>query len=325
MLGTQQDIQLSVVLAAPQGGPNFSSCLEALKPQVSAAAVEIIVVDGSNTGLAMRGLEDLPTLRTIRLPGAEVPALWQAGIHASDGAIIALLIESCIPDRDWVSQTLRAHRAEWGAIGGAIDLAPTLGFVDSAIFFCRYSRYMPPFAPHFPEDLPGNTCSYKRTALQGLQKETADGFWETFVHREIRRRGDRLLCDPAIRAYHVGSGSGASFCRVRFVHGRRFAARRAARWNASQRIVRALASTLIPFLMLSRIAKGIVQKRRYRARFLACVPLLLVFLAVWSAGEFIGYTFGAARSPKEIETDSAEPSSASRADAPHSALGSGGG
>jgi len=293
MSDNQEKIELSIVVAVPEGGPILGACLTALEAQISGIAAEVLVIDGTKSGTAADWSTHPGSVRILQLPAQpEVPTLWQAGIDASRGGIIALLVESCIPDRDWVMQILRAHQADCAVIGGAIDLAPTLGTMDSAIYFCRYSRYMPPFAATFLDDLPGNNCSYKRAALTSVQEEWADGFWETFVHRKMRARGDRLLCVPEILVHCVESASGLSFLRVRFNHGRRFAARRAKNMSRKQRALRALVFPLVPFVMLFRIAKRVWERRRYRAKFLSCVPLLLVFLTAWSAGECVGYILG---------------------------------
>ncbi len=293
MSANQEKLELSIVVAVTEGGTVLGACLAALEAQISGIAAEVLVIDGTKSGTAASWAPDCGCMRTLQLPAQpEVPVLWQAGIDASRGGIIALLVDSCIPRREWVRQILRTHQADCAVIGGAIDLAPRLGTVDSAIYFCRYSRYMPPFAATFLDDLPGNNCSYKRAALMGVQDEWADGFWETFVHRKMCARGDRLLCVPEILVHCVGSASGLSFLRVRFNHGRRFAARRAKDMSRKQRTLRALVFPLIPFVMLMRIAARVWEKRRYRARFLACVPLLLIFLTAWSAGEFLGYLVG---------------------------------
>ncbi len=293
MSANQEKLELSIVVAVTEGGTVLGACLAALEAQISGIAAEVLVIDGTKSGTAASWAPDCGCMRTLQLPAQpEVPVLWQAGIDASRGGIIALLVDSCIPRREWVRQILRTHQADCAVIGGAIDLAPRLGTVDSAIYFCRYSRYMPPFAATFLDDLPGNNCSYKRAALMGVQDEWADGFWETFVHRKMCARGDRLLCVPEILVHCVGSASGLSFLRVRFNHGRRFAARRAKDMSRKQRTLRALVFPLIPFVMLMRIAARVWEKRRYHARFLACVPLLLIFLTAWSAGEFLGYLVG---------------------------------
>jgi hypothetical protein len=289
-------IKLSVVLAAPVAGPGIAGCLAALEPQIASVGGELLVIDGSRTGSAARWTTDTAKSRIIRLPpGTDVPKLWQAGIGASKGKIIALLVDSCVPSPDWIERILHAHLAPPAVIGGAIDLSLTVGLVDSAVYFCRYSRYMPPFDQCFQEDLPGTNCSYKRASLDGLQKEMADGFWETFVHRKMRSRGEQLFCDPQILVEHVGPTSAMSFLGVRFAHGRRFAARRAVELSPGQRIFRTLASPLVPFLMLQRIAAQVWARRRNRARFLSSLPLLMAFLISWSAGEFFGYLLGPSR------------------------------
>jgi len=296
MSDNQEKLELSIVVAVPEGGPILGSCLTALETQISGMAAEILVIDGTKWGTAARWSPESGSVRILQLPAQpEVPTLWQAGIDASRGRIIALLVDSCIPGPDWIQQVLRAHQTDCAVIGGAIDLAPTLGTVDSAIYFCRYSHYMPPFAATFLDDLPGNNCSYKRAALAGLQDEMTDGFWETFIHRKMRRRGDKLLCVPEIFVHYVGPSSGLAFLKVRFTHGRKFAGRRARELSRTQRSLRAMAFPLVPLLMLQRIAARVWEKRRYRARFLSCVPLLMIFLTAWSAGECAGYILGPSR------------------------------
>jgi len=297
MSDKQEKLELSIVVAVTEGGAILGSCLTALEAQISGITAEILVIDGTKSGIADDWSPDAAgSVRILQLPAQpEVPTLWQAGIDASRGRIVALLVDSSIPGREWAQQILRAHQTDCAVIGGAIDLAPPLGTVDSAIYFCRYSRYMPPFAATLLDDLPGNNCSYKRAALISVQDEWADGFWETFVHRKMRARGGRLLCVPEILVHCVGSASGLSFLRVRFNHGHRFAARRAKEMSRKQRTLRALVFPLVPFVMLMRIATQVWEKHRYRARFLACVPLLLIFLTAWSAGECMGYILGPSR------------------------------
>lgn len=293
MAENRDAIEISVVIAAPDGGPGLARCLEALREQVSPVDGEILVVHDPALTNDRRRPTHSATARWIPLPaGAEVPNLWQAGIEASRGKIVALLVESCVPNPDWIDQVLRLHRSEVPVIGGAIDLSPDSSFLDSAVYFCRYSRYMPPFAAQYLDDLPGTNCSYKRATLEGLQEEISDGFWETFIHEKLRNRGDHLLCDPNILVRYSGSTSGLSFLRTRFAHGRKFAARRATGLNWRQRTLRALAFPLVPVLMLRRIAGRVWARRTYRARFMACAPLVTVFLTAWSAGESLGYVFG---------------------------------
>jgi hypothetical protein len=283
-------IDLSVVVASQEGGSGLHRCLASMHPQLSGRAAEIIVVDGSGGDREAQLRSEFAGVRFLRLPPKTiVPKLWSAGINAAQGRIVALTIEQCVPAADWAERVLRAHTAEWLVVGGAIDLDPRAGLVDSAVYFCRYTRYMSAFAAEFLDDLPGDNCSYQRSVLQVLREHVADGFWETFLHQAMRRRGDRLLFDPSLVVYYAGPISGFSFLKGRFLHGKYFAARRGRRMKAAQRVLRAAALPLTLITMLLRIGRRVWAGRRYRMRFLFSVPLILLFLLAWCAGESVGY------------------------------------
>ncbi len=295
-------IAISVVLAAPDGGRCLNCCLEALEAQISPALGEIVVAHGPRIRPEDLWRSSAARIRWIPLPlDTEVPRLWKAGIEASTGKIIVLLVESCVPSPGWVDQILKSHESQTSVIGGAIDLDPALGLVDSAVYFCRYSRYMPPFTARYVDDLPGTNCSYPRASLEGVKDEMADGFWESFVHEKMKNQGGRLLCDPVIMVRYTGPTFGKPFLRARFAHGREFAARRAASLSRGQRALRAVTFPLVAVLMLRRVAVQVWTRRRYRTRFLTCSPLLMLFLTAWSTGECLGYLLGSAR-----RTDGAE-------------------
>ena len=237
-----QPIELSVVVAAQDFGSSLRKCLTGLTAQLAPARAEILVVSGPGGEVVFQLGKKFPSIQFIQTPVASsIPRLWSAGIAAARGRIVALTIEQCVPAPDWAEQTLRGHAAEWPAIGGAIDIEPGLGLVDWAVYFCRYSRYTPPFPPEFLDDLPGDNCTYKRAALESLREVIADGFWETFVHQAMRRKGERLLSDPSILVYYAGSFSWGTFFARRFRQGRYFAARRAREMGTGPRLVRAQA------------------------------------------------------------------------------------
>jgi len=297
-----QTIELSVVVAAQDFGSSLQKCLTGLTAQIAPARAEILVVSGPGGEVVFQLGKKFPSIQFIQTPVAcSIPRLWSAGIAAARGRIVALTIEQCVPAPDWTEQTLRGHAAEWPAIGGAIDINPGLGLVDWAIYFCRYSRYTPPFPPEFLDDLPGDNCSYKRAALESLREVIADGFWETFVHQAMRRKGERLLSDPSILVYYAGSFSWGTFFARRFRQGRYFAARRAREMGTGQRLVRAGMFPFISLVMLYRIAKRVWTKGRYRLKFLAALPLLASFLVAWATGEGWGYFLGPAAGQDEDE------------------------
>lgn len=294
MASESQSVGLSVVVAAQQAGPNLPRCLAELASQLAEVDSEILVVHASGADGTDWNIRGCPDVRHLELPrGTDVPRLWSAGIAAARGKIVALTIEQCIPEPGWAEQVLRAHECGWPAVGGGIELDPDAGLLECAIYFSRYSRYIPPFPPEFRDDLAGDNCSYKRSALKSCDGAMREGFWESFLHEEIRARGGRLLADSSIVMRYCGPMGGGEFLRRRYSDGRYFAARRARQMPALSRAVRAAALPVIPFLLFGRIVGRVWQNGRYRGKLLGGAPMILLFLGAWALGECSGYLFGA--------------------------------
>lgn len=289
-------IQISVIVAAQDAGPNLERCINALIPQIPPGEMEIIVVDGSRRKDVRARLGSNCAITILHGPSQpNVPQLWTAGIQASRGRIVALTIENCVPAADWVEQMLKAHDGTWVGVGGAIEMAPQNGLVDWAVYFSRYSNYMLPFESRFLDDVAGDNCSYKREALEPVRSLANGGFWETFVHEDMRRRGERLLSAPAPVVIYFGGLTGFRFLRRRFIHGRYFAARRSREFTGPQRIMRAAGSFLVPLLLVRRIAARVWRNGRHRMKFLMTFPVIAAFVVAWAAGEGVGYLEGPSR------------------------------
>lgn len=286
-------VDLSVIVAAPDAGPNLRECLSALAPQLPPAEMEIVVVDGSERERVEQLIREFPSARFLRVSAPNsVPGLWSAGIAAAQGGIVALTIENCVPAPDWARRVLTAHSSPWPAVGGAIEIGPKASLVDWAVYFCRYSSYMLPFSPRFLDDLPGDNCSYKREGLDQVRGLMSDGFWETFIHYEMRSHGEKLLSDPLPVVTYHGGISAWTFFRRRYIHGRYFSARRGRDFTPAQRLMRAVASPVIPLLLLNRITGRVWRNGRHRSKYLAALPLVICFLLAWAAGEGLGYVTG---------------------------------
>ena len=285
-------LKLSVVVAAQDGGDLLRRCILALVPQLAESEMEIVVVmaDGASPPSF---LGDFPQVRALAIPRPwNVPRMWTCGIAAARGAIVALTIENCIPAPDWAAKTLAAHLNPWAGIGGAIEPDESLGLAGWAVYFCRYSNYLLPFTARFVEDFAADNCSYKREAVQREAGDDPRGFWETLAHEQMRRRDEKLYCDPALIMRFAGGISAGTFLARRFRHGRYFAARRSEKFTASQRLIRALGAPIVPLVLLRRISGRIFARRRYQGKFVVCLPLIACFLLAWAAGEGMGYLTG---------------------------------
>ena len=286
---------MSVVVASHNALPSIAECLATLVAQRAAAGVEIVVVDNSTDGTTEVIRERFPDVKLVEAPpSALIPELWEAGMCQSTGDIIAITTAHCVPGKDWVAEMLRGHEGGVAAVGGAIENGESAGIVDWAIYFCRYSQFMLPFAETFAPEVPGDNASYKRVYLDRCRHVWRNGFWEPAVHAELKKAGLRLLLAPSIVVYHKTSFDLWGFMKQRFQHGRQFGEWRASRLAGPTRALYVALSPVIPLVLLVRIVRQVLTKRRHRKALVVAVPVLLLFLLAWTVGELIGYLRGPA-------------------------------
>lgn len=282
--------RLSVVIASSNARSTIAECLGVTTNQCRRDQAEIIVVDNSIDGTDRIIKDAFPDTRVVSAPPpALVPELWELGILHSHGDIVAITTGHCIPARDWVQQILDAHQREEAAVGGAVEIDESVGLVDWAIYFCRYSPYMLPFRRATVPEIAGDNASYRRAHLDACRPTWRGGFWEPVVHVELRKRGLRLVLEPTIVVYHKTSLGLRGFLWQRFRHGAAFGKERAARLSAPRLALYVGMSPAIPAIFLVRIARRVFGKRRHRAKLVLSLPVLVLFLLAWAAGELSGY------------------------------------
>ena len=290
---TAERPKLSVVVASRNARASIEECLAALLGQRQ-VGVQIVVVDNSTDGTTEIIKERFPGIHLIATPpSALIPELWEAGIRQSTADIVAITTAHCVPRKDWISEVLRAHEGPAPAVGGAIENDESAGVVDWAVFFCRYSHFMPPLRKGFASEIPGDNASYKRVHLDRYQHVWRNGFWEPAVHAELKRAGLQLLLVPSIVVSHRRSFGLGGFLRQRFQHGLRFGAWRAAGLSRPQRALYLGVSWGIPLVLLARIVLRVLRKGRHRSKLFVSLPILVPFLLAWALGEAIGCLRGA--------------------------------
>ncbi|HEV2854311.1 MAG TPA: glycosyltransferase [Thermoanaerobaculia bacterium] len=290
--------QLSIVIASVNGRPYLDECLRALRRQRGEVRAEVIVADGVGAEVRSFVEAEHPEVHLIACDGPRsVPALRSAGILASQGEIVVLTEDHCIPAEDWYESLLRAHgRWPGPAIGGAVDNAATGRTVDWAVFFCEYSNFMTPLPEGIVHDLPGPNLSYKRSALEEMDDLVRGEYWETFLHWRLEERGHRLWSDPSIRVLHKKHFRFFDFLAERYHYGRAFAGTRTRFVSPGRRWFYFAFSPALPALLAARIGRRSLARRRHRAAFARALPMILLFMLAWAAGEWVGYAWGPGQS-----------------------------
>jgi len=282
--------KLSVVVASQNASHSVGDCLRSLEKQLSNGAIEIVVIDNSTDKTREIIEREFPSVKLVKAPNDKlIPELWGIGINESVGEFVALTTSHFVASENWTSEILRAQQQPHAGIGGAIENEERAGIVSWAVYFCRYSPYMLPFGQTEVEDFAADNASYKRCDLERVKNTMRDGFWETFVHKEMLKKGMSLLKTPDIVTFHQKSFTFAGFMNQRFWHGRQFGEARSAEMPAARRAVFVLLSPAIPLIYLARITRRVFDKKRNVGKFVMSLPVLTMFLLSWSLGEFTGY------------------------------------
>ena len=212
------------------------------------------------------------------------------------GKLIAFIEEHCFALPGWVEAVLSHLDGEWAAIGGEMHSAnPGIGISD-AVFLMNYPSWRAPAERQELDLLPGHNIVYRREVLLEFGDRLGDLLQaEAVLHQELRRRGHKLGLDPAIGFAHANETTLPSISRGYYLLHRGYGAVRARheRWTLTHRLLRALASPLVPFVRVARMWQALRTKwpgdlptfRRHFATILAAQALAAIGLA---AGTLFG-------------------------------------
>lgn len=296
----ETDCKLSVVVAAWGDGPELQRCLASLSDQENASDTEIIVVSNDGGRLTESMKRQFPQVRYISLPEqTTVPELRAEGINHASGEVIALTEDNCVIDKRWCAEINRAHNSPHQIIGGSVENISVGGPLNWAVYFYEYGKYMLPNDPGVVECLPGNNVSYKRSVFTEVADHLREGFFETFIHQELKKRGHTLYLAPSAVVFHQKSYRLKKAIKQCYHSGRSFAGIRAAQVPLARRLGLTIGSLALPLILPLRIAMRTVRKGTHIRELLISLPYLLSLMTSWSCGELCGYVFGEGNSTSQ--------------------------
>ena len=295
---------ISVVIASVNGFPWIGACLAALTTQRGGLAYEVLVLDRCGAGVCEEIRRRFPQeeIRVMPVEGRpSIPKLRAIGMAAARGRMIGILEDHCNVPPTWFQSIERAHRAGHRAIGSGVENGAVDRVIDWAVFFCEYAKFMPPVAGGPGVEIPGNCAVYDRQALDLVGPEIRQEVWESFIHHRMAEEGVEFFCDPEMTVSHQREFPFGYFMAQRYHYSRSFAGMRLQGAPFSRRLLYAVATPLLPPLLLWRMATTIRRKGRRKKEFLLAVPVIGIFLLSWAWGEFVGALGGPGDSLARVE------------------------
>ncbi len=296
-----QQPELSVIVAVVSDANHLRSCLESLRQQKDPPLMEI-VVPHDGTDAAIPALEpDFPDVRFLQIADLRSVVnrngasrehhdeLRARGLSIARGKILALIEDHGRAHPDWARGLVQLHKQPHAAIGGSMenDVNRALNW---AVYFSDFGRYQNPLPAGPSYFLTDANVSYKRETLDETRSLWENSFHETSFHDHLLQKGKTLWLAPELVVYqHRQNLSLAKALKERYVWGRSFAGTRAQHCSNAQRIAFLAVSPLLPFVLLSRKIRAILQKKRLIPEFMKAFPNLILLTLFWSIGEFTGY------------------------------------
>jgi glycosyltransferase involved in cell wall biosynthesis len=296
-----RSLRVSVVIASIVGGRFLEECLQSLQKQVRDFDAEVIVVACGEAEAARNVARRFPWVNVIHRNVREtVPALRQKGVEEASGDIIAIIEEHCVAAPNWLRQAAEALRSgDFGVTGGPVVDSGYERLRDWVVYFCEYNGYLPPWREGESHALGSANIAYQRTVLMRNRGVLDTGYWEAVLHPVLAAEGVRFREAPSMIVHHCGPFDYGYYLQQRYWFSRAFAGAR--RLTAAKRMVYCLASPAIPFLLLARMTRRVVERRCHPGKFVQVLPLLIPVLLVYVAGEFMGYLAGPGDALSKVE------------------------
>jgi glycosyltransferase involved in cell wall biosynthesis len=294
-------VDLSVVVPSVNGLGDLIGCLTALQAQSTDVALEMVVVDRLGDGVRAEVKRRFPDASVLAVsPDTTIPQMRKAAFEAARGDAVAVIEDHVIVPPGWARALLDARRETGAVVGGSIDNAARTSIVDWAAFLCEYSHCITPLPSGPTSSLPGNNVVYDRALLTRYRDTIAAGKWENYLHDAMHRDGVPMVLRPEIGVGHKKHYTVGEYLSQRFLYARSYAGERVKEMPLAKRLAIGAAAFALPPLLMYRTVARVLAKRRYRVQLVLSIPLLVLFIISWTAGEVVGYWTGPADSLSRV-------------------------
>ncbi len=219
--------KISVIVPVHNCRETIASCLDSLI-QLDYPSFEIIIIDDESTDETPEICGTYPQAKLVRVPKGGPSKARNVGIRIARGDFVAFTDGDCIVERDWLTELEKGFTSpEIAGVGGDqkcpaddTQMGNTIhGFLKCVGFVADYVKT----DVQMKETEHNPTCNgmYRRQILEevgGFNEELWPGE-DVELDLQIRRRGYKLIYNPAASVAHYRPGTYGKFAGMLYRYG----------------------------------------------------------------------------------------------------------
>lgn len=286
---------LSVILAT-DNYERARTVVDRLSRQTIANKIELVLVTTSPDDLKANTAA-IDTFHSIVVVPVDtvVPLAYAraAGVRAATAPYVFIAETHAYPDPDLAEKLVGLLSEGWSVVVPGIRNANPHNGISWAGFLSDYGAWSRALPAGEIQRVPAHNTAFHREVLMdfGDDLEPAFGFGDE-LFRGLKSRGHRIWFEPNPGVEHVNIDGFNNWRKERYLSGTLIGGARSKKWPWSRRLVYILASPLIPFVILSRVRKGVSEVAQHETLPAGTIPAIIAGAFLKIAGEVTAYALG---------------------------------
>jgi len=296
---------ISAVVVAGSQRVRVGRALHSILSQDGMEQAEVVLVDSQRAAGPVPGGAH-PAVRTVypedRGTFGDARAL---GVRQARGRYVAFLEDHSVALPGWLKAVGAALDGPWAGVGAEMHNGNAGVGISDAVWLMNYPPIWRPPARYGPcSGIPGHNSTYRRDVLMAMGGDLPALLQnEASLQWKLREQGYEVGIDPAIKVAHLSETSTIQLVRGYFAMHRNFGSVRArvCRWSLLSRVLRVLATPLVPAVRFVRFSYAALHDRPADVKtILRFAPVILVAQSAVALGMAVGYVLGPGDSGRKL-------------------------